>query len=232
MRKELKMLENNLGTKFKNTDLLRMALVHRSYLNEHKSFPLDQNERLEFLGDAVLELIVTDYIFRNYNEAEGVLTNWRSSLVNGERLASLAESLGVYNFLYLSKGESQDSNKKARNYILANALEAIVGAIYLDRGFVAAQEFISEKLLVQLPKIIEEKTYIDSKSLFQEKAQEVLGVTPRYKVLSESGPDHKKKFTIGVYIDKEMVAQGDGYSKQEAQSVAAANALKVKHWNS
>ncbi|PWB38780.1 MAG: ribonuclease III [Parcubacteria group bacterium] len=232
MRKDLKVLELKLGTRFKNTDLLRTALVHRSYLNEHKSFPLEQNERLEFLGDAVIELIVTTHLYKKYKEAEGVLTNWRSSLVNGERLAQLAETLSVYDYMYMSKGESQDSNKKARNYILANALEAIVGAIYLDRGFNEAEDFIEKKLLIQLPKIIAERTYIDSKSMFQEKAQETIGVTPRYKVLSEIGPDHKKKFTVGVYLDKELVAEGDGYSKQEAQSVAAANALKVKHWNS
>jgi len=230
MRKDLKILEDSLGLKFKNQDLLRNALVHRSYLNEHKSFSLEQNERLEFLGDAVLELIVTSHLYKKYKEAEGTLTNWRSSLVNGEKLAALAEFLGVYNFMYLSRGESQDANKKARNYILANALEAIVGAIYLDRGYEAAKTFIEKKLLVQLPKIIEEKSYIDAKSRFQEKAQEVLGVTPRYKVLAEVGPDHKKKFTVGVYVDRELVAQGDGYSKQEAQSVAAANALKIKKW--
>lgn len=232
MRKDLKILESSLGTRFKNVDLLRTALVHRSYLNEHKSFPLEQNERLEFLGDAVIELIVTAHLYKNYQEAEGALTNWRSSLVNGERLAQLAESLGVYSFMYMSKGEAQDSNQKARNYILANALEAIVGAIYLDRGFSEAEDFIEKKLLVQLAKIIAEKTYIDAKSMFQERAQENLGITPRYKVLSEIGPDHKKKFTVGVYLDKELVAQGDGYSKQEAQSLAATKALKVKHWNS
>lgn len=232
MRKDLKILETSLGTRFKNSDLLRTALVHRSYLNEHKSFPLEQNERMEFLGDAVIELIVTTHLYNHYQEAEGVLTNWRSSLVNGERLAQLAESLGLYDFMYMSKGEAQDSNQKARNYILANALEAIVGAIYLDRGFSEAKDFIEKKLLVQLPKIIAEKTYIDAKSMFQEKAQEVLSLTPRYKVLSEIGPDHKKKFTVGVYIDKELIAQGDGYSKQEAQSIAAAKALKVKHWHS
>lgn len=230
MRKDLKSLETSLGTKFKNTDLLRSALVHRSYLNEHKSFPLEHNERLEFLGDAVIELIVTSHLYNSYKEAEGVLTNWRSSLVNGERLAALAEELGVYDYLYLSRGESQDANKKARNYILANALEAITGAIYLDGGYDKAKVFIEKKLLVQLPRIIEEKSYIDAKSRFQEKAQEIMGITPRYKVLAESGPDHKKKFTVGVYVDKELVAQGDGYSKQEAQSVAAANALKAKKW--
>ena len=231
MKKDLKILEKSMGLSFKNIDLLRTALVHRSYLNEHKSFVLEQNERMEFLGDAVLELVVTDHLYNNYKEAEGILTNWRSSLVNGERLAMVSEALGIYDFMYLSRGESQDSNKKARNYILANALEAIVGAIYLDQGYRPAKKFIDKHLLAHLPKIIEDKTYIDAKSMFQEKTQEVLGITPRYKVMSESGPDHNKKFTIGVFIDKDLIAQGEGYSKQEAQSQAAVNALKVKNWH-
>lgn len=230
MKKQLSLLEEKLGVKFDNIDLLRNALVHRSYLNEHKNFHLDQNERLEFLGDAVLELAVTDYLYKNYSEAEGVLTNWRSSLVNGERLASISEDLGVYDFMYLSKGESQDSNKKARQYILANAFEAIVGAIYLDSGYKAASKFIKENLIVHLQKIIAEKSYIDAKSMFQERAQEKMGLTPHYRVLDESGPDHNKKFIIGVYLEKDLVAKGDGFSKQEAQTKAAAKALLKKKW--
>jgi len=230
MKKQLSLLENNMGLKFKNLDFLRNALVHRSYLNEHKDFPSDQNERLEFLGDAVLELVVTDYLYRNYSEAEGILTNWRSSLVNGERLASISESLGVYDFMYLSKGESQDGNKKARQYILANAFEAIVGAIYLDQGYDIAAKFINEHLTIHLKKIIKDKSYIDSKSMFQERAQEKMGLTPHYRVLDESGPDHNKKFVIGVFLDKELIAKGEGYSKQEAQTQAAANAIEVKNW--
>jgi ribonuclease-3 len=230
MKKQLNLLENKIDIKFKNIDLLRNALVHRSYLNEHKDFSFDQNERLEFLGDAVLELVVTDYLYKNYSEAEGVLTNWRSSLVNGERLASISEALGVYDFMYLSKGESQDSNKKARQYILANAFEAIVGAIYIDQGYKSAAKFINENLTIHLKKIIEEKTYIDAKSMFQERAQEKVGLTPHYRVLDESGPDHNKKFTIGVYLEKELIAKGEGYSKQEGQTAAADKALKVKKW--
>jgi len=230
MERNLQKLEKNIGLKFKKIDILKNALVHRSYLNEHKDFDVDHNERLEFLGDAVLELVVTDYLYHHYREPEGILTNWRSSLVNGDQLAARAEELEVYDFLYLSRGESKDTNKKARQYILSNAFEAIVGAIYLDHGFRAAKKFVEEKLIVHLPKIIKERSYIDAKSLFQEKAQEITGVTPHYRVLSESGPDHNKKFIVGVYLDKELIAKGEGYSKQEAQTAAAAQALKLKKW--
>ncbi len=230
MKKTLSELEKKINVKFKDTNFLKTALVHRSYLNEHKDFSLDQNERMEFLGDAVLELVVTDYLYRNYDKPEGVLTNWRSSLVNGERLSSIAEDLDIYDFLYLSKGESKDNNKKARQYILANAFEAVVGAIYLDRGYETTRKFIEDNLVVHLEKIIKDKSYIDAKSMFQERAQEMSGVTPRYKVLSESGPDHNKKFVVGVYLDKDLVAEGDGYSKQEAQTAAATKGLEIKKW--
>lgn len=230
MQKNLSLLEEKIEIKFKDADVLKNALVHRSYLNEHKDFPIEQNERLEFLGDAVLELSVTDFLYHNYKDDEGVLTNWRSALVNANHLAMIAEKLGVYNFLYLSKGESQDTNKKARSYILANAMEALLGAIYLDQGFRAVDKFIKKNILSTLPEIIASQTYIDAKSRFQEKAQEINSVTPRYRVLSESGPDHNKKFIIGVYLDKELVADGEGYSKQEAQTDAATKALRVKGW--
>lgn len=230
MNKNIESLETKLGIKFKDINILKNALVHRSYINEHKDFVLDHNERLEFLGDAVLELSVTDYLYKNFNDAEGTLTNWRSSLVNSSQLASVAESLGVYDFLYLSKGESQDTNKKARNYILANAFEAIVGAIYLDQGYKVADKFIQNNLIIYLKKIIADKTYIDAKSMFQEKSQEMVSVTPHYKVLAESGPDHNKKFVIGVYLNKEKIAEGQGFSKQEAQLDAAHKALEIKKW--
>lgn len=230
MQKNLAQLEEKLEVKFKDINILKNALVHRSYLNEHKDFPIDQNERLEFLGDAVLELSVTDHLYHNYKDDEGVLTNWRSALVNSTHLAMIAEKFGVYNFLYLSKGESQDNNKKARGYILANAMEALLGAIYLDQGYRTVDKFIKKNILSTLPEIIVSQNYIDAKSRFQEKAQELNGVTPRYRVLSESGPDHNKKFIIGVYLDKELVADGEGYSKQEAQTDAATKALKVKGW--
>jgi ribonuclease-3 len=230
MQKNLSLLEDKIEIKFKDADILKNALVHRSYLNEHKDFPIEQNERLEFLGDAVLELSVTDFLYHNYQDDEGVLTNWRSALVNSTHLAMIAERIGVYNFLYLSKGEAQDTNKKARGYILANAMEALLGAIYLDQGFKVVDKFIKKNILSTLPEIIASQTYIDAKSRFQEKAQEINSVTPRYRVLSESGPDHNKKFIIGVYLDKELVADGEGYSKQEAQTAAATKALKVKGW--
>ena len=158
MKKTLSELEKRIDVKFKDTNFLKTALVHRSYLNEHKDFSLDQNERMEFLGDAVLELVVTDYLYKNYDKPEGILTNWRSSLVNGERLASISEDLGIYDFMYLSKGESKDNNKKARQYILANAFEAVVGAIYLDRGYEITRQFIENNLVVHLEKIIKDKS--------------------------------------------------------------------------
>ncbi len=231
MEKNFKKLEKTIGLSFNNSDLLRTSMVHRSYLNEHKDFKLDHNERLEFLGDAVLELIVTAYLFDNFDEAEGILTNWRSSLVNGDQLAKRAEDINLYNYLYLSKGEAQDTNSKGRSYILANAYEALIGAIYLDLGYDAAKKFIEEKLISHLQGIIDEKSYIDSKSNFQERAQEFLGITPRYKVISDSGPDHNKVFVVGVYLDKEMVAEGKGSSKQEAQTDAAYNGLEAKKWS-
>ncbi len=229
-QKNLANLEKNLGIDFNNRDLLKTALVHRSYLNEHKDFALDNNERLEFLGDAVLELVVTDYLIANYQEPEGVLTNWRSSLVNREQLAAQAEKLSLYDYLYMSRGEAQDNNKKARSYIMANAFEALIGAIYLDQGYKIAAKFLKKNLLVELDKIIADKSYIDAKTLFQEKAQEIIGITPSYKVLAESGPDHNKHFKIGVYLGKELVASGEGYSKQEGQISAAQKALDKKKW--
>lgn len=231
MEKNFKKLESAIGVSFKDSNLLRNAMVHRSYLNEHKDFSLDNNERLEFLGDAVLELVVTHYLFDNFTEPEGILTNWRSSLVNGDHLAKRAEDLGLYDYLYLSKGEAQDTNVKGRNYILANAYEALIGAIYLDQGYEVAKKFITERLIVHLQQIIEEKSYIDSKSNFQERAQEFMGITPRYRVISESGPDHNKIFVIGVYLDNELIAEGKGSSKQEAQTNAANAALEVKQWD-
>ncbi len=230
MEKNFKELEKIIKVTFNNRDFLKSALVHRSYLNEHKDFALDHNERLEFLGDAVLELAVTDYLFRNYQEAEGILTNWRSSLVNRDQLAQASENLGLYDWLYMSRGEAKDNNKKARSYILANAFEAMIGAIYLDQGYQVAATFVQDNLIVNLAKIIEEKSYIDAKTNFQEKAQEVVGITPNYRVLAESGPDHNKKFIVGVYLEKELVAEGEGLSKQEAQTAAANKALAVKGW--
>jgi ribonuclease-3 len=228
--KDFSLLEKKLHIQFKNKDLLKQSLVHRSYINENPNFKLNHNERLEFLGDAVLELIVTENLYQNYPNPEGELTNWRASLVNSNMLAKLADKLGVENYLFLSKGEAKDSNGKARHYILANAFEAIVGAIYLDQGFEPSKEFIIRHLLPELPHILSHKLYMDPKSKFQEIAQEKLKITPVYRVLKETGPDHDKKFKVGVYLDQELIAASTGSSKQEAQVNAAAEALKNKHW--
>lgn len=223
-------LEKSLGIQFKNKDILRQALVHRSYLNENRNFPLGHNERLEFLGDAVLELVVTEFLYTTYDNPEGELTNWRASLVNAKTLSDVAETFNIYDQLYLSKGESKDSSEKARSYILANAFEAIIGAIYIDQGWEAAKDFITAHVLSLLKEILAKKLYIDPKSRFQEASQEHLGITPSYRVLDENGPDHAKQFVIGVYLDSELIAKGEGTSKQEAQVAAAENALITKRW--
>lgn len=227
---DLSVLEARLGVTFNNKDHLRQAVVHRSYLNEHPDFPLGHNERLEFLGDAVLELVVTEYLYRNYPNPEGELTNWRAALVNAVMLAEVTRALEVEEHLYLSRGESKDSGSKARQYILANAFEAIVGALYLDQGMEACRGFINDKLLVRLPYILEHQLYLDPKSRFQEAAQERMGITPNYKVLEESGPDHAKHFVVGIFLGDQLVAKGEGTSKQEAQVAAAEKAIAVKGW--
>lgn len=221
-----------LGVKFNNPELLQQALTHRSYLNEHRSYKLDHNERLEFLGDAVLELVVTEYLYNNFPNPEGELTNWRAALVNGEMLAKISGRLGVEEFLMMSRGEAKDTGR-ARQYLLANAFEAITGAIYLDqkeKGYEKCRDFIMKNVVTELPEIIEKKLYMDPKSSFQEKAQDSVGVTPSYRVMSESGPDHDKKFVVGIYLNDELVAQGEGKSKQEAQRSAAEKGLEAKGW--
>lgn len=228
--KEFSQLEKQLKLKFKNQDLLKQAFVHRSYINENASFNLPHNERLEFLGDAVLELVVTEYLYNNYPNPEGELTNWRASLVNGQMLAELAKELNLEDYLFLSKGEAKDTNGKARSYILANCFEALIGAIYLDLKYKAAEKFISQYLLPKLPHILSNELYLDPKSKFQEIAQEKIGITPSYKVLSETGPDHDKIFEVGIYIEKKMIAKAKGSSKQEAQVNAAEAALDKKDW--
>lgn len=229
-KEELEDLEQTLGVTFQNRDTLRQALVHRSYLNEHPDFPLGQNERLEFLGDAVLELVVTEHLYQNYENPEGELTNWRAALVNAEMLSFLCQDLEIEPYLHLSRGEAKDKNSKARKYILANAFEAIIGAIYQDQGWDAAKTFITSRVLSQLPRVLKDRLYIDPKSRFQEAAQEHMGVTPSYKVLAEEGPDHAKEFEVGVFLGKEKVASGKGTSKQEAQVAAAEAAIEVKGW--
>ena len=227
--KNLSKLEKKLGIAFKNQDFLRQALVHRSYINEHPGFVLGHNERLEFLGDAVLELVVTEYLYNNYDNPEGDLTNWRASLVNAKMLSEVAKELDIDTYLYLSKGETKDTGK-ARQFILADTLEAIIGAIYLDQKMKKSTDFIKEKILIKLPYILEHELYLDPKSKFQELAQEKYGITPSYKVLEESGPDHARKFIIGVFLDKKKITQGQGSSKQEAQIEAAAKALEKSSW--
>lgn len=229
-KENLSQLEQTLGVTFRNLDTLHQALVHRSYLNEHPDFPLGHNERLEFLGDAVLELVVTEHLYQNYENPEGELTNWRAALVNADMLADLCADLEVEAYLHLSKGEAKDKNSKARKYILANAYEAIIGSIYIDLGWEKAKEFIEARVLSQLPNILKHRLYIDPKSRFQEASQEHAGITPTYKVLSETGPDHEKQFEVAVFLGKEQVAVGSGTSKQEAQVAAAGAAIKVKGW--
>jgi ribonuclease-3 len=228
--RELDSLEGIIGTKFINQDLLRQAMVHRSYLNEHPKFHLPHNERLEFLGDAVLELVVTDHLYHRFNNPEGELTNWRASLVNATRCAEVAKEIGLEKYLYLSKGESKDKSGKARNFILANAIEAIIGAIYLDRGYEHAAKFVNTHIISKLDYILANDLYIDPKTRFQEQIQEKKGVTPQYKVLKEDGPDHNKLFEVGVFVDNQLVATGQGHSKQEAQVAAAQKALEKKDW--
>ena len=229
--KNFAILEQKLQLEFKNRDLLTEAFCHRSYLNEHPDFPLPHNERLEFLGDAVLELIVTEYLYTKYPEKnEGELTNWRAALVNAKILGELAKELGFNDFLLLSKGEEKETGK-ARLYILANTFEALIGAIYLDQGYEVAKNFVEKSLIEKkLPEIIEKGLFKDPKTRFQEEAQERVKITPTYKVLEEWGPDHAKHFVVGVFLGNELIAKGEGTSKQEAEEEAAKNALKIKGW--
>lgn len=224
-------LQKRLGVKFKKEELLRQALVHRSYLNEHPDFHMGHNERLEFLGDAVLEIVVTEFLYLNFPDTpEGDLTNWRASLVNAHMLYQIARELSIEECLYLSKGESRDKNKKSRQFILANAVEAIIGAMYLDQGITVAKKFILKNVVTKLDEILRNQSYLDPKSRFQEKAQEMRGITPHYQILDEKGPDHAKIFTVGLYLDEEQITTGQGSSKQEAQVDAAAKGLKKMEW--
>jgi ribonuclease-3 len=230
LTRDWKPFEEKIGCTFKNTDLLAQAFIHRSFLNENPRIGFDHNERLEFLGDAVLELVVTDFLYKEYPESpEGELTSYRAALVNAVTLAEVAQGVGMNDYLFLSRGEAKDTGK-ARQYILANAFEALVGAIYLDQGYDAAEGFISRVLHVRTNEIVKNKLWRDSKSLVQEKAQEHLGVTPSYKVIRETGPDHDKHFTIGIYFGNEKIAEGRGHSKQESEQAAARSALEVKRW--
>lgn len=228
--KKFEKLEEKIGIKFNKREFLVQAFIHRSFLNEHRDFPLHHNERLEFLGDAVLELVVTDFLFNEYANPEGELTNWRAALVNSKMLASIAHEIDFEKYLFLSHGESKDENTKAREYILANAIEALIGAIYLDQGYIIAQQFIARWILIKLPYVLENGLWMDAKSRFQESSQEIEGITPTYKVLKEKGPDHAKEFEVGIYLEEKLIAKGKGTSKQEAQTDAAEKGLEIKKW--
>lgn len=214
-----------LGGEFENIDLLITALTHRSYLNEHRGTVKEHNERLEFLGDAVLELVVTNFLYRNYTEPEGTLTNWRSSLVRTESIGAAATRLGFDSLLRLSRGEKHGT-ERARAQILANSFEAVTGAIYLDKGYDAAKAFITENILSTFDEILKTGSWMDPKSHLQEVVQSQGESTPQYRVITEEGPDHDKTFTVGVYVDDELKGQGQGPSKQAAQVAAATAALK------
>ncbi len=218
--------EASLGLRFKNRELLQQVFVHRSYLNEHRGFPLGDNERLEFLGDAVLELVVTEHLYNNYPNPEGELTTWRSALVKGETLAVIATELNFPEFLLLSYGEEK-SGGKTKGYILANTFEAFIGALYLDQGYEAADAFIHTSVLSRLENILANKLFMDPKSKLQEHTQEKFGMTPNYVVQGEDGPDHAKLFTVSVHIGDRELARGTGSSKQAAQVSAAEKALQT-----
>lgn len=220
-------LQAAIGVQFKKKDLLQQALVHRSAVRESRSF--GNNERLEFLGDAVLELAATEYLFQLSDKAEGELTNWRSALVQGDHLAEVAESIGLGEYLFMSKGEEASAGRTKAS-TLANALEALIGAIYLDKGFDVAKRFCEQFILRNLQNLLAQGKHRDEKSVFQEKAQELMGITPHYEVMEETGPDHDKQFICAVYIGTEKVAQGKGNSKQKAETAAAKAGLKVKNW--
>lgn len=226
--KDLSVFEKQIGYSFNNKDLLTQVFVHRSYLNENPGFKLDHNERLEFLGDAVLELVVTEELYKQLPNPEGELTNIRSALVKGKTLSDIASSIDINTYLLLSKGEAK-SEGKARQIILANTFEALVGAIYLDSGYDAAKTFIEKCLLNRLQSVIEEKLYLDPKSHLQELAQAQVSQTPNYKVLSEEGPDHNKIFKVGCFLGEKQVSIGEGSSKQAAETSAAIAALE--HWD-
>ena len=223
-------IEKKIGIVFKDKALLEKAFTHRSYLNENRGLGLEHNERLEFLGDAVLELVVTDFLYKKYpKKPEGEMTSLRSALVNSTMLAEISSSLNFSEYLLLSRGEAKDKGR-ARQYILANTFESVVGAIYLDQGYDSANKFIGEFLLPKITEVEEKRLWIDAKSFFQEQAQEKFGQTPQYKTLKDHGPDHDKVFTVGVFVGEDLIAEGSGKSKQDAEQEAARNALDKKGW--
>ena len=221
-----KEVEEITKTNFVNKTLLIQSFLHRSYLHEHKNIGIDNNERLEYLGDAVLELIVTKYLYHHYQESEGVLTVWRSALVNTKSLFKVADKLYFNKFVLLSKGE-RENNFRARKYILADIVEAFIGAVYIDGGLEVVEKFIEENILIYLAEIIEHQLFEDAKSKLQRDIQEKQGITPSYKILAERGPDHAKQFRVGVFFEEKLIAEGEGLSKQEAEEVAAKKALEI-----
>lgn len=222
--------QEQIGITFINKELLKKAFTHRSYINENRELHLEHNERLEFLGDAVLELVVTDFLFSRFPEkTEGDLTAYRAALVNTQTLASVAGELNFNDLLLLSRGETKDTGR-ARQFILANTVEALIGAVYLDQGYDMAVHLITQSITPRIDAVIDEKTWIDSKSLFQERAQEEENTTPSYKTIRETGPDHDKSFTVGVFLKEKQVGQGEGNSKQEAEQGAAHAALLKYGW--
>ena len=230
MQKDFKTFEENVGISFNDTALLRQAFTHRSYINEHRGESTGHNERLEFLGDAVLELISTHYLYEKFpNQDEGELTAYRAALVNAVTCAEVANEIGINDYLLLSRGESKDMGR-ARGVLLANALEALIGALYLDQGYEAARAFIAAHLFPKIDGIVKNRLWQDAKSALQEKSQESHGVTPHYAVVKETGPDHDKQFIVGVYIKEALIAEGTGKSKQEAEQSAARAALEKKGW--
>ncbi len=231
MKDKIHEFGKKIGLSFKDPELLKQAFVHKSFLNEHHNFKIGDNERLEFLGDAVLELISTIFLYKKFPEKpEGELTNIRASLVNSESLAEEAKKMNLEQYLFLSHGEAKESNTKARKYILANCIEAIIGAIYIDSGYEKAEKFVTKYILYKLENIIDNKLYIDPKTKFQEKAQEIFNITPKYKPLEERGPDHNKIFTVGLYLEDKLISRGKGGSKQEAEIEAAKMGLKKNNW--
>lgn len=221
---ELEKFQKSININFKDLSLLERVFIHRSYLNEHLDQSLENNERLEFLGDAVLELIVTQHLYLTFPNPEGELTNWRSAIVKGETLAKVSKDIGMGDHLMVSRGEERNGGK-SRNLLLANCFEALLGCIYLDQGYDVAKVFLHSYLIPRLSDIIKDGSYIDSKSKLQELVQEKSGVTPEYRVLDESGPDHDKHFLIGVYVDKKEIGRGEGASKRKGEQEAATDGL-------
>jgi len=215
-----------LDTKLENEDLFRTAFTHRSYLNEHPNSKYKSNERLEFLGEAVLQLASSEYLFQKYeNSPEGDMTNYRSAIVCTSSIGAEAKRLGYGEMLFLSNGE-ESTGGRTREYILANTFEAVLGALYLEKGFDFCRKFLEKELFYKIEKVIEEEKYKDAKSLFQEKAQEKYGITPTYKIEDSWGPDHEKNFKVGVFLDNDLWGEGRGKSKQKAEQDAAEKALK------